>query len=62
VKTLLELDPNDCRFPFGDENFTFCGKPKHLYLRAGAMCQSSYCREHHLICTQSVDKKKLSAA
>jgi GcrA cell cycle regulator len=30
-KTLLELEPNDCRWPYGDpgkDNFFFCGAPK----------------------------------
>lgn len=26
--SLLELEPNDCRYPYGDGPFTFCGHPK----------------------------------
>lgn len=35
---LEALEPNDCRWPFGDGPFTFCGHPKAF--------GSSYC-EHH---------------
>lgn len=36
--TLLELQKNDCRYPYGDSDFTFCGHPK--------LEGSSYCPEH----------------
>jgi GcrA cell cycle regulator len=39
--TLLELEPDDCRFAYGESNFTFCG----LRTRAG----SSYCPSHHTL-------------
>lgn len=38
-KTLIELKKGDCRQPYGDGPFTFCGHPA----RAG----SSYCTPHH---------------
>ena len=37
-KTLLELGPNDCRYPFGDGPFVFCGQPQFE--------GSSYCGCH----------------
>jgi GcrA cell cycle regulator len=37
-KTLLELGPNDCRYPYGDGPFTFCGQPQFK--------GSSYCGGH----------------
>lgn len=37
-KTLLELGPDDCRYPFGDGPFTFCGHPK--------LNDYSYCGPH----------------
>ena len=36
--TLDQLEPDDCRYPFGDNPFTFCGR---LNLDG-----SSYCAEH----------------
>lgn len=42
--SLLELEPNDCRYPYGDGPFTFCGHPK----QAG----SSYCTPHFHLCDQ----------
>lgn len=36
--TLLELEPGDCRYPYGDSEFTFCGHPH--------MEGSSYCGPH----------------
>lgn len=55
--TLMQLEPDDCRFPFGDGPITFCGHPKTP--------GSSYCREHHLLCevpTARQLKRKLVAA
>jgi GcrA cell cycle regulator len=37
-KTLLELGPDECRYPFGDGPFTFCGHP--------TMEGHSYCGPH----------------
>jgi hypothetical protein len=52
MKTLLELEANDCRFPSGDgASVTFCAAPQHLYVLRGEMRKSSYCREHHFRCT-----------
>ncbi len=42
MKTLLELDDNDCRYAFGDGPFLFCGDPKQD--------KSSYCVHHHRAC------------
>lgn len=36
--TLLELQAGDCRYPYGDSDFTFCGHPK--------ISGSSYCPKH----------------
>lgn len=35
---LLDLEPNDCRHPYGEGPFTFCGHPKQP--------GSSYCTPH----------------
>ena len=36
--TILELEPNDCRYPYGEQVITFCGHPKES--------GSSYCFPH----------------
>jgi GcrA cell cycle regulator len=41
--TLDQLEPDDCRYPFGEGPFTFCGR-----LNADG---SSYCEEHFLLST-----------
>lgn len=42
---LMELGPDDCRYPFGDSTpYTFCGDT--------AIVGSSYCELHHMICTR----------
>jgi hypothetical protein len=46
MKTLLELEGGDCRYPFGDGPFLFCGDP--------AQDKSSYCSGHHEICFNKV--------
>lgn len=61
MKSILDLEPNDCRFPLGDQNFTFCALPKHLHIRNGKMVQSPYCREHHLICIMEPEVKRAVA-
>ena len=38
---LEDLKPNQCRYPKGDKNFTFCGKEIH---------KGSYCEEHYIRC------------
>jgi GcrA cell cycle regulator len=43
--SLIELEPNDCRYPYGDDQITFCGHPK--------MAGSSYCVSHHHLCTEA---------
>lgn len=45
LKTILDLKPDDCRFPFGDprdESFGFCGRPRVL--------GGSYCEGHAREC------------
>lgn len=41
-KHLLDLENGDCRYPFGNGPFTFCGRPKVQGL--------SYCEGHARIC------------
>lgn len=38
-KTLMDLGKDDCRYPYSDGPFTFCGHPKKE--------NSSYCVPHH---------------
>lgn len=42
MKELIDLERNDCRFPFGDGPFLFCAEVQKL--------GSSYCAEHHAEC------------
>lgn len=45
MKTLIELEDNECRFPYGGDNgqpITFCAEPKQD--------GSSYCARCHEIC------------
>lgn len=37
--SVMDLEHDDCRYPFGDGPITFCGHPK--------MSGSSYCTAHH---------------
>jgi hypothetical protein len=54
MKTLMELEDNDCRFPFGDSApFLFCGDP--------AQDKSSYCTHHHTECWHPVQPKPAKA-
>lgn len=46
MKTLLDLENNECRFAFGDGPFLFCADAT----KPG----SSYCAEHHAMCFRSV--------
>lgn len=39
--SLLDLEPNDCRYPYGDGPITFCGHAK--------MPGSSYCVPHYAL-------------
>lgn len=41
AKSLTELNNNECRFPYGENNFKFCGKPTD---------GGSYCTHHQQIC------------
>lgn len=40
--SFMDLKQHHCRYPYGHENFTFCGHRK--------VAGSSYCQPHHLIC------------
>lgn len=40
--SLIDLEPGDCRYPYGDETITFCAHP--------AMVGSSYCVPHRHLC------------
>jgi GcrA cell cycle regulator len=42
--TLLDLEPGDCRYPYGDDAVTYCGHPKQD--------GSSYCTPHHVLCRE----------
>lgn len=41
--SLIDLEPGDCRYPYGDGPMTFCGHPK--------LDGASYCLHHYAICT-----------
>lgn len=50
-RQLMELEPDDCRYPFGDSApFTFCGD--------AALVGSSYCEVHHLLCTKPQEHRR----
>lgn len=61
MKSLLDLEEGDCRFPFGESDLQFCGKLKHTYMRFEKLCISPYCHEHHLICTVEPTARKAAA-
>jgi GcrA cell cycle regulator len=42
--SLVELEPGDCRYAYGDGPFTFCGHP--------AQAGSSYCVPHTALCKE----------
>lgn len=42
--SVLDLEPNDCRYPYGDGPITFCGHEK--------LVGSSYCIAHHVLCQE----------
>jgi GcrA cell cycle regulator len=42
--SLIDLEPNDCRYPYGDDHITFCGHQK--------MSGSAYCVPHHALCNE----------
>lgn len=44
-KNLLELGKGECKFPYGESNFSFCGYPTDP--------GKSFCPTHHKICWQS---------
>jgi hypothetical protein len=47
MKTLIDLEPGDCRYPFGDGPIVFCG--------SNAVAGSSYCLPHKILCTKATD-------
>lgn len=51
--SLLDLDLNDCRYPYGDGPFTFCGHPQ---------LQRSYCASHFFLTVGSGTYAERSAA
>lgn len=53
-KTLLQLENSDCRYPYGDGPFLFCGRKK--------MIGVSYCRDHQELCTSAPTVKGQRAA
>jgi hypothetical protein len=56
-KAVLSLKANDCRYPFGavgDEDFHFCCAPQQP--------GSSYCAEHHLLCSVVVPIRTMRSA
>lgn len=48
--TLDELQPDECRYPYGDGPFLFCGNPQQP--------DSSYCAGHHRLCWQKPQAPK----
>jgi len=56
-QAVLSLKANDCRYPFGtvgDEDFHFCCAPQQP--------SSSYCAEHHQLCSVVVPIKTMRSA
>lgn len=43
-KNLFELNKNECKYPFGDKDFAFCGYPTES--------NKSFCHVHHAMCWQ----------
>jgi GcrA cell cycle regulator len=43
--TVIELEPNDCRYPYGHKDFLFCGHPR-------ANDEAFYCALHLSLCTR----------
>jgi GcrA cell cycle regulator len=48
--SLLDLLPDDCRYPFGDGPFTFCGHPK--------LFEGSYCTAHADLCARETPQRR----
>ena len=42
--SLLDLEAGDCRYPYGDDQITFCGHPKQD--------GTSYCTPHYALCNE----------
>jgi GcrA cell cycle regulator len=38
---LVDLEPGDCRYPYGEGDYTFCGHPK--------LSDCSYCERHYAL-------------
>jgi GcrA cell cycle regulator len=53
AKPLLELEPNECRFPYGEENFLFCAAPAEAGL--------SYCASHCRVCYGRQQVERITA-
>ncbi len=50
-KELEDLKRRECRFPYGDGPFVFCGHKTRD--------RSSYCEEHHALCSGGLGKTKV---
>jgi GcrA cell cycle regulator len=46
--TILEVGPDDCRYPLGEGPFLFCGHPQQH--------ESSYCPAHEALCHSTAPK------
>lgn len=53
--SLLDLKFDDCRYPIQDSPFLFCGE-EQMQMGEGEP-RSSYCRFHHMRCTQRYSPK-----
>lgn len=61
--TIIDLEPGDCRYPYGDEAITFCGHPSYSYTREGSEVKitSSYCRPHYELTRQEPKPRRAQA-
>lgn len=48
--TIEQLGPKDCRYPYGDGPYTFCGN--------SCATGTPYCPEHHALTRQKIDRIK----
>jgi hypothetical protein len=42
TKSLMDLNPFECRYPYGDSMYSFCARPTKI--------GSSYCEHHNVMC------------
>lgn len=57
MKTLIELEPNDCRYVCTDD-YLFCALPQHVYILDGKLRTSPWCKGHHAYCVRPFVEKK----